>query len=135
MIGPDIYGIGPPFWIISLGGYQKANVYATIPQNIVREIAALRRLYNCFVLFRPSASCDKCFTLSCDISPCMPHQVLWLKNQAKKLSQNRGIGHRVVLPLEMPTFDFIECLTTTFLRTHPWLNWVDEDDDEVGLKD
>ena len=29
----------------------------------------------------------------------------------------------------------IECFTTTFLRTHSWLNWVDEDDDEdeVGL--
>ena len=34
-------------------------------------------------------------------------------------------------------FDFIECFTTTFLRTHSWLNWVDEDDDEdeVGLKE
>ena len=34
-------------------------------------------------------------------------------------------------------FDFIECLTTTFLRAHSWLNWVDEDDDddEVGLKE
>ena len=33
-------------------------------------------------------------------------------------------------------FDFIECFTTTFLRAHSWLNWVDEDDDEneVGLK-
>ena len=33
--------------------------------------------------------------------------------------------------------DFIECLTTTFLRAHSWLNWVDEDDDEdeVGLKE
>ena len=27
-------------------------------------------------------------------------------------------------------FDFIECFTTTFLRTHSWLNWVDEDDDD-----
>ena len=34
-------------------------------------------------------------------------------------------------------FDFIECFTTTFLRTHSWQNWVDEDDDEdeVGLKE
>ena len=34
-------------------------------------------------------------------------------------------------------FDFIECFTTTFLRTHSRLNWVDEDDDEdeVGLKE
>ena len=30
-------------------------------------------------------------------------------------------------------FDFIECFRTTFLRAHSWLNWVDEDDDEVGL--
>ena len=22
-------------------------------------------------------------------------------------------------------FDFIECFTTTFLRTHSWLNWVE----------
>ena len=35
-----------------------------------------------------------------------------------------------------PVF-FIECFTTTFLHTHSWLNWVDEDDDEdeVGLKE
>ena len=34
-------------------------------------------------------------------------------------------------------FDFIECFTTTFLRAHSWLNWVDEDDDEdeVRLKE
>ena len=35
-------------------------------------------------------------------------------------------------------FYFIECFTTTFLRAHSWLNWVDEDDDEhdeVGLKE
>ena len=24
---------------------------------------------------------------------------------------------------------------TTFLRAHSWLSWVDEDDDEVGLKE
>ena len=29
-----------------------------------------------------------------------------------------------------PMLDFIECFTTTFLRAHSWLNWVDEDDDE-----
>ena len=37
-----------------------------------------------------------------------------------------------------PYVCFIECFTTTFLRTHSWLNWVDEDDDEhdeVGLKE
>ena len=32
-------------------------------------------------------------------------------------------------------FYFIECFTTTFLRAHSWLNWVNEDDDEVGLKE
>ena len=34
-------------------------------------------------------------------------------------------------------FDLIECLMTTFLHTHSWLNLVDEDDDEdeVGLKE
>ena len=33
--------------------------------------------------------------------------------------------------------DFIECFTTTLLRAHSWLNWVDDDDDEdeVGLKE
>ena len=39
---------------------------------------------------------------------------------------------------ECQGFDFIECFTTTFLRAHSWLNWVDEDDDEhdeVGLKE
>ena len=42
-----------------------------------------------------------------------------------------GGGRNIVL------FDFIECFTTTFLRAHSWLNWVDEDDneDEVGLKE
>ena len=30
---------------------------------------------------------------------------------------------------------FIECFTTTFLPADSWLNWVDEDDDEVGLKE
>ena len=40
-------------------------------------------------------------------------------------------------PQQCLIFDFIECFTTTFLRSHSWLNWVDEDDDEhdeVGLK-
>ena len=35
----------------------------------------------------------------------------------------------------MTWFDFIECFKTTFLRAHSWLNWVNEDDDEVGLKE
>ena len=32
---------------------------------------------------------------------------------------------------------FFSCFTTTFLRAHSWLNWVDEDDDEdeVGLRE
>ena len=25
----------------------------------------------------------------------------------------------------MNVFDFIECFTTTFLRAHSWLNWVE----------
>ena len=34
-------------------------------------------------------------------------------------------------------FDFIEYFITTFLHAHSWLNWVDVDDDEdeVGLKE
>ena len=32
-------------------------------------------------------------------------------------------------------FDLIECFMTTLLHTHSWLNWVDDDDDEVGLKE
>ena len=29
---------------------------------------------------------------------------------------------------------FIKCSTTTFLHTHSWLNWVDEDDRPAGDK-
>ena len=38
---------------------------------------------------------------------------------------------------DVESFDCIECFTTTFLHTHSWLNWVNEDDDEdeVGLKE
>ena len=36
---------------------------------------------------------------------------------------------------EVFKFECIECFMTTFLHTHSWLNWVDEDDDEVGLKE
>ena len=47
--------------------------------------------------------------------------------------------HRLELQMyPLIWFDFIECFTTTFLRAHSWLNWVDEDDDEhdeVGLKE
>ena len=48
-------------------------------------------------------------------------------HEAPKPTDKRGVK-----------FDFIECFTTTFLRAHSWLNWVDEDDDEhdeVGLKE
>ena len=37
---------------------------------------------------------------------------------------------RIKLNSMMVGFDFIECFTTTFLRAHSWLNWVDDDDDE-----
>ena len=30
-------------------------------------------------------------------------------------------------------FDFIECFTTTFLRAHSWLNWVNEDITDVVM--
>ena len=41
------------------------------------------------------------------------------------------------IPVTHVRFDFIECFTTTLVRAHSWLNWVDEDDDEdeVGLKE
>ena len=46
-------------------------------------------------------------------------------------------GPKKVIVHGKEIFDFIECFTTTFLHTHSWLNWVDEDDDEdeVGLKE
>ena len=31
---------------------------------------------------------------------------------------------RRVIEASIHEFDFIECFTTTFLRTHSWLNWV-----------
>ena len=38
-------------------------------------------------------------------------------------SKRKSKGKRyLILPLD---FDFIECFTTTFLRTHSWLNWVE----------
>ena len=45
-------------------------------------------------------------------------------------------GQQLLLGVKV-LFDLIECFTTTSLRTHSWLNWVDEDDDEdeVGLKE
>ena len=53
----------------------------------------------------------------------------WCTYVPAKFRENTSMRFRV--------FDFIECFTTTFLRAHSWLNWVDEDDDEdeVGLKE
>ena len=47
------------------------------------------------------------------------------------------IARQTDAPRQQTGFDLIECFTTTFLRAHSWLNWVDEDDDEdeVGLKE
>ena len=56
--------------------------------------------------------------------------VIYLRRNPISFQTSRGIApHQRV--------DFIECFTTTFLRAHSWLNWVDEDDDEdeVGLKE
>ena len=55
-----------------------------------------------------------------------------MNTTALQTAQPSGLAHREC------DFDFIECFTTTFLRAHSWLNWVDEDDDEhdeVGLKE
>ena len=59
-----------------------------------------------------------------------------LRQEWPALVVSRMTWHQ--LELEQMRHDFIECFTTTFLRAHSWLNWVDEDDDEhdeVGLKD
>ena len=45
------------------------------------------------------------------------------------------IPHKTLLDRHLLILIFIECFMTTFLHTHFWLNWVDEDDDEVGLKE
>ena len=47
----------------------------------------------------------------------------------------RGTNNDHILFSEF--YDFIECFTTTFLRAHSWLHWIDDDDDEdeVGLKE
>ena len=37
--------------------------------------------------------------------------------------------------IQLNTFRLIECFTTVFLHIHCGLNWVDEDDDEVCLKE
>ena len=37
------------------------------------------------------------------------------------------LGQPVKL-VQLSGFGFIECFMTTFLHTHSWLNWVDEDD-------
>ena len=56
---------------------------------------------------------------------------LWRLVCQTKSNRIQAVAH------ELDDFDFIECFTTTFLRAHSWLNWVDEDDDEdeVGLKE
>ena len=63
-------------------------------------------------------------------------------NSTKNDRQRRGVGPSryrldLLIHLTCVLFDLIECFTTTFLRTHSWLNWVDEDDDEyeIGLKE
>ena len=38
-----------------------------------------------------------------------------------------------LLTKTLSIFDFIECFTTTFLRAHSWLNWVDEDPLNIKL--
>ena len=42
----------------------------------------------------------------------------------------KTVSQKCHVNLHTQCFDFIECFTTTFLRAHSWLNWVDEDDDE-----
>ena len=56
---------------------------------------------------------------------------------AKASLKDYSIVKSKVIFSKVIRFDFIECFTTTFLRAHSWLNWVDEDDDEdeVGLKE
>ena len=85
------------------------------------------------------------------IGPIVEH---WSKPWYKKTRWKPGLNHLILFGLlnNKPYlnimaiciscwvyfwFDFIECFTTTFLRAHSWLNWVDEDDDEdeVGLKE
>ena len=64
-----------------------------------------------------------------------------MRNVFLNYSANHGMFYDTVANASVSydsfDFDFIECFTTTFLRAHSWLNWVDEDDDEdeVGLKE
>ena len=39
-----------------------------------------------------------------------------------------GAPHVMKISVTLFTFGFNECFKTTFLHTHSWLNWVDEDD-------
>ena len=48
----------------------------------------------------------------------------------KDLGVTASIVTNAVVLVLREIYDFIECFTTTFLHTHSWLNWVDEDDDE-----
>ena len=68
-----------------------------------------------------------------------PTTVEFAHHQAfDKPVRQRGNMYSVVYWIYILIFDFIECFTTTFLRAHSWLNWVDEDDDEhdeVGFKE
>ena len=61
---------------------------------------------------------------------------LLLHPKTKKFNNQLDLLSKHLLCLGL-IFDFIEYFTTTFLRAHSWLNWVDEDDeeDEVGLKE
>ena len=67
----------------------------------------------------------------------------WSYLSSSPIVINRTLTSRALPPIvasdckwRSSEFYFIECFTTTFLRAHSWLNWVDEDDDEdeVGLK-
>ena len=72
-----------------------------------------------------------------------PEDTRYIKRLHRNETRNTGsVGKLNIMdsiPNFMPSLDliFIECFTTTFLRAHSWLNWVDEDDDkeEVGLKE
>ena len=50
------------------------------------------------------------------------------QNRCYETSKNRSsLNNTEIIHITSPVdnFDFIECLTTTFLRAHSWLNWVD----------
>ena len=47
-----------------------------------------------------------------------------------RILSSQDNGHSHCNPKRKIRFGFIECFTATFLHTHSWLKWVDEDDDE-----